>query len=116
VRPASLTLRLIRDARIALAGALLACGVGSAPGRAQTARQPGRVLMLYGLPPDKPTESVWERSGGAILVSLGLITGQSVLIALLLLERQRRIRAQLAVADQAAYEQTKRMYPDLLAS
>lgn len=67
-------------------------------------------LSEDGLPPNTEvlfrTPSVWERYHGAILASLGLITGQSLLIALLLLERQRRVRAQLAVADQAAYEQT----------
>ena len=74
-----------------------------------------RQLKRWGLSEDRlppntevlfRTPGVWERSGGAILASLGLITGQSVLIALLLLERRRRVRAQLAVADQAAYEQT----------
>ena len=52
------------------------------------------------------TPSVWERYSTPILASLGLIVGQSLLIALLLLERQRRVRAQRGVGDQAAYEQT----------
>ncbi|HZI41785.1 MAG TPA: ATP-binding protein, partial [Gemmatimonadaceae bacterium] len=38
--------------------------------------------------------------------SLGVIVGQSILIALLLFERQRRRRAQFAVQEQTAYEQT----------
>lgn len=74
-----------------------------------------RQLKRWGLSEDRlppnteilfRTPSVWERYHGAILMSLGLITGESLLIALLLLERQRRLRAQFAVADQAAYEQT----------
>jgi len=67
-------------------------------------------LSEDGLPPNTEvlfrTPSAWERDRGAILASLGLLIGQSLLIALLLLERQRRVRAQLVVADQAAYEQT----------
>jgi signal transduction histidine kinase len=74
-----------------------------------------RQLKRWGLSEDKlppntevffRTPSVWERYSTPILASLGLITGQSLLIALLLLERQRRVRAQLTVGDQAAYEQT----------
>ena len=52
------------------------------------------------------TPSAWERFRTPILASLCLITAQSALIALLLLERQRRRLAQLAIADQNAYEQT----------
>ena len=49
---------------------------------------------------------VWERYRVAILVSLGLIVLESVLIALLLVERERRRRAQESVEDQLLYEQT----------
>jgi signal transduction histidine kinase len=52
------------------------------------------------------TPSMWERYHVAILVSLGLIALEAVLIALLLVERERRRRAQLAIDDQMAYEQT----------
>ncbi|HKW46593.1 MAG TPA: ATP-binding protein [Gemmatimonadaceae bacterium] len=52
------------------------------------------------------TPSVWERYETPILASLFLITAQSVLIALLLVERHRRRLAQLALADQNTYEQT----------
>ena len=52
------------------------------------------------------TPGVWERYRVAILTSLGLIALESVLIALLLVERERRRRAQDAVQDQLLYEQT----------
>jgi signal transduction histidine kinase len=63
-------------------------------------RLPPNTEVLYRTP------GVWERYRGPILTSFGIITAQSLLIALLLVERQRRMRAQLAVADQTAYEQT----------
>ena len=50
--------------------------------------------------------SLWQRYRIAVLVTLGVITIQLALIGLLLLERRRRKRAQLAVQDQVAYEQT----------
>jgi len=49
---------------------------------------------------------IWERYRVAILASLGLIALEAGLIALLLVERERRRRAQLAIEDQMAYEQT----------
>ena len=52
------------------------------------------------------TPGIWERYRVAILVSLGLIAVEAGLIALLLVERERRRRAQLAIEDQMAYEQT----------
>ena len=52
------------------------------------------------------TAGIWERYRVAILVSLGLIAVEAGLIALLLLERERGRRAQLAIEDQMAYEQT----------
>lgn len=62
------------------------------------------------LPPDTEvvfrTPGIWERYRLAILVSLGLIAVEAGLIALLLVERERRRRAQLAIEDQMAYEQT----------
>ena len=52
------------------------------------------------------TPGIWERYRVAILASLGLIALEAGLIALLLVERERRRRAQLAIEDQMAYEQT----------
>ncbi|HEX7977102.1 MAG TPA: ATP-binding protein [Gemmatimonadaceae bacterium] len=52
------------------------------------------------------TPGIWERYRIAILASLGLIAIEAALIALLLVERERRRRAQLAIEDQMAYEQT----------
>lgn len=49
---------------------------------------------------------IWERYRVAILASLGLIALEAGLIALLLVERERRRRAQMAIEDQMAYEQT----------
>jgi C4-dicarboxylate-specific signal transduction histidine kinase len=51
------------------------------------------------------TTSVWDRYWAVILAVLVLMTAESVLIGLLLLERKRRVRAQKAVEEQAAYEQ-----------
>ena len=50
--------------------------------------------------------SLWARYRTEVLITLGVMTVQHALIALLLVERRRRKRAQLAVEDQAAYEQT----------
>jgi signal transduction histidine kinase len=50
--------------------------------------------------------SLWARYRTEVLITLGVMTVQLALIALLLVERRRRKRAQLAVEDQAAYEQT----------
>ena len=47
--------------------------------------------------------SLWERYRGGILAALGLFVVESVLIALLLIERKRRVRAQRAV-EQARKE------------
>lgn len=52
------------------------------------------------------TPSAWERYRAVILATLGIIAAESVLIGLLLLERQRRRLAQAALADQAEYERT----------
>jgi signal transduction histidine kinase len=52
------------------------------------------------------TPGIWERYRVAILLSLGLIAVEAGLIALLLVEREGRRRAQLAIEDQMAYEQT----------
>jgi signal transduction histidine kinase len=74
-----------------------------------------RQLKRWGLPESRlppGTEvlyraaGVWERFRFAILTSLALIALESVLIALLLVERERRRRAQDAVQDQLLYEQT----------
>ena len=69
-------------------------------GELSAAREPPNTEVLY------RTLSVWERYRGPILASLGMISAQSMLIALLLVERERRRRAQRAVDDQTAYEQT----------
>ena len=52
--------------------------------------------------------SPWERYRGAILAVLGLLALESLLIALLLVERKRRVRAQRAVEGQVAYERVMR--------
>ncbi|HKH92347.1 MAG TPA: ATP-binding protein [Gemmatimonadaceae bacterium] len=52
------------------------------------------------------TPSLWERYRDVVLASLGLIAVQALLILALLIERERRRRAQLALEDQMAYEQT----------
>ncbi|MFL5583172.1 MAG: ATP-binding protein [Gemmatimonadaceae bacterium] len=49
--------------------------------------------------------SPWERYRAVILVILGVTAAQSALIALLALERRKRIRAQRSLQEQAAYEQ-----------
>jgi C4-dicarboxylate-specific signal transduction histidine kinase len=48
--------------------------------------------------------SPWERYRGAILVVLALTAVQSALIATLMVERRKRIRAQRSLQKQAAYE------------
>ena len=74
-----------------------------------------RQLRRWGLEEDRlpantdvvfRTPGLWERYHVAILVSLGLIALEAGLIALLLVERERRRRAQLAIEEQMAYEQT----------
>ena len=50
--------------------------------------------------------SAWEKHHNPVLIALGIILGQMLLISLLLLERNRRIRAQVAVQEQLAYEET----------
>ena len=71
-----------------------------------------RQLQRWGLSADRlppGTEvlfrpaSLWERYRGGILTALGLFIVESVLIALLLIERKRRVRAQRAV-EQARKE------------
>jgi C4-dicarboxylate-specific signal transduction histidine kinase len=49
--------------------------------------------------------SLWERYRDAIVAALGLFAIESLLIAVLLVERKRRVRAQQAVEEQLAYEQ-----------
>src|SRR5688500_19900767 len=51
------------------------------------------------------TPSTWERHRAAILVILALTIVQSALLATLMVERRKRIRAQRALQEQAAYEQ-----------
>ena len=60
---------------------------------------PGTTVLFRASP-------VWERYRMPFLGILLLVATQSMLIALLWLERRRRIRAQLAVEDRAAYERT----------
>jgi len=50
--------------------------------------------------------SLWEQYRTTVLIGLGVISVEALLIGLLLVERQRRRRAQLAVQEQAAYEHT----------
>jgi signal transduction histidine kinase len=52
--------------------------------------------------------SFWERYRGAIVAALGLFTVESLLIAFLLIERRRRVRAQHAVEEQLAHERMMR--------
>jgi signal transduction histidine kinase len=63
-------------------------------------RLPPATVMIYRTP------GIWERYRAAILTSMGLIALQAVLIALLLVERERGRRAQIAIDEQMAYEQT----------
>jgi C4-dicarboxylate-specific signal transduction histidine kinase len=49
---------------------------------------------------------LWERYRTAVLVTLAVMTTQLALITALLIERERRKRAQLALEEQSAYEQT----------
>jgi signal transduction histidine kinase len=74
-----------------------------------------RALRRWGLsedrlPPDTEIlfrePALWQRYRTAVLLTLGIIVLELMLIGLLLLERQRRKRAQLALQDQAVYEQT----------
>lgn len=50
--------------------------------------------------------TLWQQYRTAVLLTLGVFVVESLLIGLLLVERRRRKRAQLAVQEQAAYEQT----------
>lgn len=47
----------------------------------------------------------WQRYRAVVLLTCGVIAAESLLIGLLLLERRRRKRAQVALDEQAAYEQ-----------
>lgn len=76
-----------------------------------------RQLERWDLPEDRlppGTEilfrpvSLWERYRGGILTVLGILIVESLLIALLLVERRRRLRAQRAVEGQVAYERMMR--------
>ena len=76
-----------------------------------------RQLQRWGLsedrlPPDtevlfRPL-SLWGRYRAGILAVLGLFLVESLLIALLLMERKRRVRAQRTVEGQVAYERMMR--------
>jgi len=68
--------------------------------RLQQARIPANVEISFREP------SAWERHHNPVLIALGIILAQMLLISLLLLERNRRIRAQVAVQEQLAYEET----------
>ena len=74
-------------------------GASSSGGALRESAATGAVVHLR-------TPGMWERYRGAILTSMGLIALEAVLIALLLVERERRRRAQLAIDEQMAYEQT----------
>jgi signal transduction histidine kinase/ABC-type uncharacterized transport system substrate-binding protein len=50
--------------------------------------------------------TLWQRYRREVLVTLAVIVAESLLVGLLLLERRQRKRAQLAVQEQADYEQT----------
>jgi C4-dicarboxylate-specific signal transduction histidine kinase len=76
-----------------------------------------RQLQRWGLSEDRlppgtevlfRTASAWARYRTAILAVLGLLIVESLLIALLLVERTRRMRAQRAVEEQVAYERMMR--------
>jgi signal transduction histidine kinase len=62
-------------------------------------RLPAGTLVINRAP------GVWERYRAQILASLAVMSFQTLLIALLLAERERRRRAQIALEDQVAYEQ-----------
>ena len=51
------------------------------------------------------TPSPWERYRAAILVILAVTAVQSALLATLMVERRKRIRAQRSLQEQVAYEQ-----------
>jgi len=65
-------------------------------------RLPPNTEVLF-----RPT-SLWERYRDAIVAALGLFTVESLLIAFLLIERRRRVRAQHAVEEQLAHERMMR--------
>ena len=62
-------------------------------------RLPAGAQVLYRAP------STWQRYRAAILVILALTAVQSALIATLMIERRKRIRAQRSLQEQAVYEQ-----------
>jgi C4-dicarboxylate-specific signal transduction histidine kinase len=72
-----------------------------------------RQMERWGLPENRlpkgtqvlfRTPSVWERYRCEIVGVIGILTVESLLIGLLLLERKRRMGAQRAVEEQVAYE------------
>ena len=63
------------------------------------ARLPSGTEVLFREP------TLWQRYRAVVLLTLGVIAAESLLIGLLLLERQRRKRAQFALDEQSAYEQ-----------
>jgi len=65
-------------------------------------RLPPNTEVLF-----RPT-SLWERYRDAIVAALGLFTVESLLIAFLLIERRRRVRAQHAVEEQLDHERMMR--------
>ncbi|HKW10612.1 MAG TPA: ATP-binding protein [Gemmatimonadaceae bacterium] len=74
-----------------------------------------RQLRRFDLPADRlppgteilfRASGVWERYRAPIFAASIVIVAQFALIALLLIERKRRMRAQHAVEEQAVYEQT----------
>jgi signal transduction histidine kinase len=62
-------------------------------------RLPAGTQVLFRVP------NPWERYRAGILVVLALTAVQSALIATLMVERRKRIRAQRSLQEQAAYEQ-----------
>ena len=68
--------------------------------RLSESRVPANVEITFREP------SAWEKHHNPVLIALGIILAQMLLISLLLVERNRRIRAQVAVQEQLAYEET----------
>ena len=62
------------------------------------------VAPTSGLPAQSLTQAAAEPARTFVVIAIGLFLLQTALIALMLLERQRRLRAQREVADQGAYE------------
>ena len=84
-----------------------------------------RQLQRWGIPEDRlpaHTEvlfrplSLWQRYRGGIIAALMLFVIESALLALLLLERTRRLRAQHAIEKQVEYEQLMRSLTAVMAS